>query len=92
MKYIAVLLIVFGSFSIKSQDFEGSISWSVSMEITDPELKKKLESANQQLSNPANQAKIKELQKTAQVSGILAACVFIIYGGYSIMKHFIIGG
>ena len=37
-------------------------------------------------------AKIKELQKTAQVSGILAACVFIIYGGYSIMKHFIIGG
>ena len=37
-------------------------------------------------------AKIKELQKTAQISGILAACVFIIYGGYSIMKHFIIGG
>ncbi len=37
-------------------------------------------------------AKIKELQKAAQVSGIMAACVFIIYGGYSIMKHFIIRG
>jgi sulfite exporter TauE/SafE len=33
-------------------------------------------------------AKIKELQKAAQVSGIMAACVFMIYGGYSIMKHF----
>jgi sulfite exporter TauE/SafE len=32
-------------------------------------------------------AKIKELQKTAQVSGIMAACVFIIYGVYSIIKH-----
>ena len=35
-------------------------------------------------------AKMKELQKTARVSGIMAACVFIIYGGYSIMKNFII--
>jgi sulfite exporter TauE/SafE len=35
-------------------------------------------------------AKIKELQKAARVSGIMAACVFMIYGGYSIMKHFII--
>jgi len=35
-------------------------------------------------------ARIKELQKAAQVSGIMAACVFIIYGGYSIVKHFII--
>ena len=35
-------------------------------------------------------AKIKELQKAARVSGIMAACVFIIYGGYSIMKNFII--
>jgi sulfite exporter TauE/SafE len=34
-------------------------------------------------------AKIKELQKTARVSGIMAACVFIIYGGYSIIKNFI---
>ena len=33
-------------------------------------------------------AKIKELQKAAQVSGIMAACVFMIYGGYSIVKHF----
>jgi sulfite exporter TauE/SafE len=35
-------------------------------------------------------AKIKELQKAARVSGIMAACVFMIYGGYSIVKHFII--
>jgi sulfite exporter TauE/SafE len=34
--------------------------------------------------------KIKELKKTAQVSGIMVACVFMIYGGYSIIKHFII--
>jgi hypothetical protein len=32
-------------------------------------------------------AKIKELQDTARISGILAACVFIIYGGYSIINH-----
>ena len=35
-------------------------------------------------------AKIKELQDTARVSGIMAACVFIIYGGYSIIKHTIL--
>ena len=35
-------------------------------------------------------AKIKELQKAAQVSGIMAACVFIIYGGYSIIRNFVI--
>ena len=35
-------------------------------------------------------AKIKELQKAARVSGIMAACIFIIYGGYSLMKHFVI--
>jgi sulfite exporter TauE/SafE len=35
-------------------------------------------------------AKIKELRKTAQGAGIMAACVFIIYGGYSIIKYFII--
>jgi sulfite exporter TauE/SafE len=36
-------------------------------------------------------ARIKELQKTAQAAGIMAACVFIIYGSYSIIKTFIIG-
>jgi sulfite exporter TauE/SafE len=35
-------------------------------------------------------AKIKELQKAARVSGIMAACVFMIYGGYSIVKNFMI--
>ena len=35
-------------------------------------------------------AKIKELQKAARVSGIMAACVFIIYGGYSIIRNFVI--
>jgi sulfite exporter TauE/SafE len=33
-------------------------------------------------------AKTKELQKTAQLSGIMVAAVFFVYGSYSIMKHF----
>jgi hypothetical protein len=59
---IPILLIVL-NFNLKGQNFEGSITWSVTMEITDTELKKKLESSNQQLAEPANQAKLKELQK-----------------------------
>jgi len=46
-----------------SQDFEGTITWAISMEITDPALKKKMENANKELSSPQNQAQIKELQK-----------------------------
>ncbi len=35
-------------------------------------------------------AKIKDLQKAARLAGLTAACIFIVYGCYSIMEHFII--
>lgn len=42
-----------------AQNFEGTIKWSMKMEITDPELKAKMERSQ---NDPATQAKMKEMQ------------------------------
>ncbi|MBY0424537.1 MAG: DUF4412 domain-containing protein [Cytophagales bacterium] len=46
-----------------AQTFEGTLNWSISMEFSDPEMKKKMENASKELNSPENQAKIKEIQK-----------------------------
>jgi hypothetical protein len=43
--------------------YEGTITWGLKMEITDPKLKAQMEQANKQMSDPNNQAKMKELEE-----------------------------
>jgi len=54
-----LLLIAFTTFS---QSFEGTIKWSMKMDITDPATKARMEEAQKKMSDPANQAKMKEMQ------------------------------
>lgn len=55
---VLILMVITG----RSQSFEGTIKWTMNMDITDPKTKAQLEDAKKQLSDPANQAKIKEMQ------------------------------
>jgi hypothetical protein len=57
---VALLLIVMQA---QSQTFEGTVKWSMKMEITDPKLKAQMEQGMKQMNDPANQAKMKEMQE-----------------------------
>ena len=58
------LLIVFTLLSVTAfpQNFEGTIKWSLKMEITDPKHKAQMEEAQKKLSDPKTQAQMKEMQ------------------------------
>ncbi len=47
---------------VSAQNFEGTIKWSMKMEITDPALKAKMAEGQQKMNDPATQAKMKEMQ------------------------------
>jgi hypothetical protein len=57
---LALMLLVMQSYG---QGFEGTVSWSMKMEVTDPKLKAEMERGQQRMSDPANQAKMKEMQE-----------------------------
>ena len=46
----------------QSQNFEGTIKWSMKMEITDPAMKAKMEEGMKKMNDPAMQAQMKEMQ------------------------------
>lgn len=58
---LSLLMLI--SVSVFAQNFEGTISWSLKMEITDPAKKAKMEEAQKKMSDPATQAKMKEQLK-----------------------------
>ncbi len=62
MKKIITASLLFIVMQAQSQAFEGTIKWSMKMEITDPKMKAQMEHAQQKMSDPAQQAKIKEMQ------------------------------
>ena len=55
---VATLLLIVAQ--AKSQTFEGTIKWSMKMEVTDPKLKAQMEKAQKQMADPATQAKMKQ--------------------------------
>ncbi len=57
---MVLLLLVMQSYG---QGFEGTVTWSMKMEVTDPKLKAEMERGQQRMSDPANQAKMKEMQE-----------------------------
>ena len=58
MMVVLLLTVITG----RSQSFEGTIKWTMNMEITDPKTKAQMEEAKKKMADPANQAKMKELQ------------------------------
>lgn len=54
-----ILLLLSASVSM-AQDFEGTLKWSMKMNISDPKLKAQMEEAERQMKDPANQARMKE--------------------------------
>jgi hypothetical protein len=62
MKKILVLLILLTASKTFAQSFEGTIRWSIKVDITDPKKKAEMEEAKRKMSDPANQAKMKELE------------------------------
>ena len=64
MKHKGILLLILTTMCLRvsAQSFEGTVKWSMKMEITDPEKKAKMESAQQKMNDPANQAKMKEME------------------------------
>ncbi len=63
MKNLCTLLFLLAALLGRSQSFEGSIQWTMSVEITDPAMKARMEKAQQQMSDPKKQAELKEMQE-----------------------------
>src|SRR5258706_313425 len=60
-KLIPCFLLLFGG-TAHAQGFEGTIKWSMKMEITDPAMKARMEEGMKKMNDPAAQARIKEMQ------------------------------
>ena len=63
MKKLVSLALFLMVIQAKSQTFEGSIKWTMKMDITDPKIKAQMEEANKKLNDPATQAKMKEMEE-----------------------------
>jgi Domain of unknown function (DUF4412) len=59
MKRMITMVLMLAAMSAWSQGFEGTIKWSMKMDITDPKMKADLD---QKMHDPATQAKMKEFE------------------------------
>src|SRR5688572_21028689 len=62
MKKILILFILLTASKTFAQSFEGTIKWTIKIDITDPKRKAEMEEAQKKLKDPANQEKMKELE------------------------------
>lgn len=60
MKIRLLLFLLLLSSVVIAQDFEGTIKWSMKMDITDPKLKKQMAEAEAKVKDPATQAQMKQ--------------------------------
>ncbi len=63
MKKLLTAVLALAMTSAWAQSFEGTIKWSMKMEITDPALKAKMAEGQKNMNDPAQQAKMKEMQE-----------------------------
>lgn len=63
MKNILTLLLVILGVNVNAQNFEGTITWSITTDIKDPKMKAQMEQAQKQMNDPAMQAQMKEMQE-----------------------------
>lgn len=62
MKKILTLFAVLVALGAQAQSFEGIVRWTMSMEITDPQMRAQMAQAQQQLNDPETQAQMKEME------------------------------
>lgn len=62
MKKFVVLALTLLAGRLAAQNFEGTITWAIKTEITDPQMKAKFDEGQAKMNDPATQAKMKELQ------------------------------
>ncbi len=62
MKKLLFVISALVTIQARSQGFEGTIKWSMKMEVTDPKLKAQMAESQQKMNDPAAQAKMKEMQ------------------------------
>ncbi len=63
MKKLLIAAIAVATSSAWAQTFEGTIKWSMKMEVTDPAMKAKMAEGQPKMNDPAQQAKMKEMQE-----------------------------
>lgn len=63
MKNLLIIFLLAFSTSVFAQDFEGTITWSITTDIKDPKMKAQMEEAQQQMNDPAMQAQLKQMQE-----------------------------
>jgi|GEM_PF-388910 hypothetical protein len=63
MKKLLTVVLVLTLSSAWGQTFEGTIKWSMKMEITDPAMKAKMEEGQKRMNDPVQQEKIKKMQE-----------------------------
>ena len=57
---VAFLFVVLQAWT---QGFEGTVKWSMKMDITDPKMKAEMEKGQKQMDDPARQAEMKEMEE-----------------------------
>ncbi len=63
MKKLSILVVLLLTvFVSRAQSFEGTIKWSMKMDITDPATKAKMAEAEKKMNDPATKAQMKELE------------------------------
>lgn len=63
MKKCILVSFLFIAIISRAQTFQGTITWSIKYDITDPVEKAKMEDAQKKMSDPANQEKMKKMQE-----------------------------
>lgn len=63
MKKIIALFLLASSYTCHAQHFEGTITWAVKYEITDPARRAEMEKNQKAMSDPANQEKMRKMQE-----------------------------
>ena len=63
MKTLCTIFFLLASVCCISQNFEGTMKWSMKSEITDPKLKAQMEEAQKKLNDPATQAEMKQMKE-----------------------------
>src|SRR5688572_9916544 len=63
MKAQLTLCCLLLSFVCLALNYEGTIKWSYTNEITDPKMKAQMEEANKQMNDPETQAQMKEMKE-----------------------------
>jgi Domain of unknown function (DUF4412) len=63
MKNFILLFLLLVAIDGQTQTFEGTMHWTMNLEITDPEMKAKMEQAQRQLNDPETQAEIAAMKE-----------------------------